>query len=436
MKKIFSISLLLCAMVMNGQSRGYNDLGIIFSDQDTNGTARFESMSGAFGALGGDLSAIEINPAGGAVLLKSELAASINFRNGSVNSKYYGNNSLFEDNYTNLSQAGAVLVFESGNSKWTTTAVGINYTMSKDFDSNWAASGNSNYPTFIYDDNYTDDGDDTNDILYLNSDGQSFENFTDGKNEKITLSFGSQYSDKLYVGASFSSQDLSYYQSVYLVENNNDGTGNSIQGSLFEELSTVGNGIKLNIGFISKATDNLRLGMAYESPTWYSLTEEFNDGNGINGFDYTLKSPSKVTGSAAYIFNENGLVSLDYAMRNYGNIKLGPTIDFNEENAIFKNDLKNTSEIRLGTEWRVERTSFRGGYHFKQNPYNNSPSSDNLSGYSLGVGYDFGKVKLDISYKDSNRTDIYDFYPQYSEVKPVQLDIDNSSITGTLVIDI
>ena len=38
-----------------------------YSTGETQGTARFKSMSGAFGALGGDMSAVSINPAGSAI---------------------------------------------------------------------------------------------------------------------------------------------------------------------------------------------------------------------------------------------------------------------------------------------------------------------------------------------------------------------------------
>ena len=37
-----------------------------FSNDNVQGSARFKAMSGAFGALGGDLSAVSINPAGSA----------------------------------------------------------------------------------------------------------------------------------------------------------------------------------------------------------------------------------------------------------------------------------------------------------------------------------------------------------------------------------
>ena len=38
-----------------------------YSIDEIQGTARFRAMSGAFGALGGDMSAVNINPAGSAI---------------------------------------------------------------------------------------------------------------------------------------------------------------------------------------------------------------------------------------------------------------------------------------------------------------------------------------------------------------------------------
>ena len=56
------------------QSLEYQDLGILFSQNDNNGSARYTAMSGAFGALGGDVSAINVNPAGIAVFNSSSFS--------------------------------------------------------------------------------------------------------------------------------------------------------------------------------------------------------------------------------------------------------------------------------------------------------------------------------------------------------------------------
>ena len=56
-----------------------------FSREDLYGTARAMSMGGAFGALGGDLTGVSINPAGIAVYRSSEVAGTMNWmKEGSV----------------------------------------------------------------------------------------------------------------------------------------------------------------------------------------------------------------------------------------------------------------------------------------------------------------------------------------------------------------
>ena len=47
--------------------------GLRFSQDNVTGTARFRAMSGAFGALGGDLSSLNVNPAGSAVFVNNQL---------------------------------------------------------------------------------------------------------------------------------------------------------------------------------------------------------------------------------------------------------------------------------------------------------------------------------------------------------------------------
>lgn len=72
MKKITAIAILFAVTITSyAQSLGYQDLGVLFSQDDLNGSARFTSMGGAFGALGGDISVMNINPAGIAVFNNS-----------------------------------------------------------------------------------------------------------------------------------------------------------------------------------------------------------------------------------------------------------------------------------------------------------------------------------------------------------------------------
>ena len=134
---------------MNSQSLGYNDLGVIFTQDFNYGTARSRAMGGAFGSLGGDMSSLAINPAGAAVFLKSEFALTYNFRESEITSNYYGSSTMINTDYSDFSQAGGVFILKTGASNWSKTAIGFNYNVSNSFDNRWVAQGNSNYPTFI-----------------------------------------------------------------------------------------------------------------------------------------------------------------------------------------------------------------------------------------------------------------------------------------------
>ena len=68
-KLIFKIYLIFG--ITFSYSQTYQDV-LRYNSYNHEGTSRFNSMGGAFGALGGDLSSISINPAGSSIFLDSE----------------------------------------------------------------------------------------------------------------------------------------------------------------------------------------------------------------------------------------------------------------------------------------------------------------------------------------------------------------------------
>ena len=75
-KLIFKLYLILGISAIYSQT--YED-ALRYNQFYHEGSSRFNSMGGAFGALGGDLSSININPAGSSIFLKSELGFTLNF---------------------------------------------------------------------------------------------------------------------------------------------------------------------------------------------------------------------------------------------------------------------------------------------------------------------------------------------------------------------
>ena len=75
--RLFSKTTLGFAALLLGGSLAGQSMNDIYNLQRSSvlyGTPRFMGMGGAFGALGGELSSTQINPAGGAVAVKSEVS--------------------------------------------------------------------------------------------------------------------------------------------------------------------------------------------------------------------------------------------------------------------------------------------------------------------------------------------------------------------------
>lgn len=79
-----------------------------YSSESLNGTARFNAMSGAFGALGADVSSIIINPAGSAIFIKSTGSATISVLNKKNRSNYFETNKEATNTNLKFNQAGFI----------------------------------------------------------------------------------------------------------------------------------------------------------------------------------------------------------------------------------------------------------------------------------------------------------------------------------------
>ena len=145
MKNIILAVMLCYGYILSAQTLSYNDIGVLFTQENINGSARYNGMSGAFGALGGDMSATE-NPAGLAVYLNSEFTITFTNTNLKTATDFYQNTGSSETDFGNIYQAGGVVVFDTrANSGWNKVALGFNYSMVNDFENFWFAEGNSGF---------------------------------------------------------------------------------------------------------------------------------------------------------------------------------------------------------------------------------------------------------------------------------------------------
>lgn len=464
MKKIYILSLFLSYFVGISQENTSKD-ALRYAVDDITGTARFRSMSGAFGAVGGDLSSININPAGSAIFsnnIASITASSFNIKN---NSNYFGTKTKENYSVLDLNQIGAVLVFTDSNPKnnWKKISVAINYENANNLDNRIFSAGTNpnnsigNYflnfaqgiPINVLENYSYSDLDFGGQQAYLGYNAYLFdlespetyisnvpsgryyqENqiVSNGYNGKLSGNFATSYKNKLFLGVNLNAHFTDFTKRFSVFENNNnpinDLPRSSIKHIRFDnELYTYGSGFSFNLGAILQATKEFRIGLAYESPTWYNLNDELIQGIesvSINNPDnnsnpkfypdvlniyptYKLKTPEKWTVSGAYVFGNRGLISADISRKDYSNTKYKPTKYYDDLNIDMNQNLTQAIEVRLGGEYRIKQLSLRAGYRFEESPFKVDYAMGDLTGYSGGIGYNFGESKLDLAYSNSHR---------------------------------
>lgn len=467
MKKIYLTILALYSSFAFAQELTTQD-ALRYAIEDMNGTARFRGMSGAFGALGGDLSSIAINPAGSLFFNNNFASFTGTNNNKRTNSKYFGTNT--KDNFSTLdvNQIGVVFVFNDTReeSNWKKLSLALNYENTNNFDNSIFSAGlnpnntisqyfldfaqgvplnilnNSNYGNLNFSDQQAflgyqaflfDPVDDSNlnNTSYTSnvpSGGNYYQEFiqtSNGFNGKVSANFASAYKNRIFIGMNLNIHFTDYIKSSTVYERNNNSPNLGVQEIAFNnEVYTFGRGFSFNLGAIAKVTEEFRVGLAYESPTWYRLNDELSqsisaystDGpddffdrfnpNVINIYPtYRLQTPGKWTGSAAYTFGNRGLISADITTKDYSSTKFRPVNEplYRNLNTQMSQELGNAIELRIGGEYRIKQVSLRGGYRFEQSPYENSDYISDLTGFSLGAGYNFGESRLDLSFANSQR---------------------------------
>ncbi|TDD97433.1 OmpP1/FadL family transporter [Flavobacterium cellulosilyticum] len=500
------------------QSQEISD-AIRYSQDNLNGTARFRAMSGAFGALGGDLSSLNVNPAGSSVFNNNQITATLSNFNVKNNSNYFNTATSTTDNSFDLNQTGGVFVFknQNQNSDWKKFSIAINYENTNNFNNSVFSAGvnptksvdsyflsyananpqqnqlgiplgtirNNNYADLNFADQQaflgyegyiinaiplaSDPSNDKNpDIRSYSSNITPGVNYyqensimTNGYNGKLSFNAATSFQDKLYFGLNLNAHFLDYNKSSSFYESNSNALSNSdytVKRLRFDnQLYTYGSGFSFQLGAIAKVSTEIRLGLAYESSTWYKLNDEFtqklvsvsaNTGGELpsdvvnpkitNYYElYKLQTPSKITGSFAYIFGKSGLISVDYSIKDYGSTKFTPENDtyFKSLNNQMSSTLTNTGELRIGAEYKIKQWSLRGGYRYEESPYKNATTIGNLKGYSGGFGYNFGSTKVDLAYSYAQRNSQQGYFSQ-GLTDGAKINTINNNVSMTLLFEL
>ena len=402
----------------------------VYSGSNFGGTAKFNSMAGSMGALGGDLSAITVNPAGTGVFITGDVSATLAVQGNKNNSNLFGESFESSYNNTNLGQVGGVVSFETNsNSPWQFVNLAFNYS-TKNLEDYVQTPGNSSIKEAVQ---YESGGTTVNDFLVYN--GHAYDRT--GTASNLNVSLGGNYENKIYVGAGLNFKTAELEQSDFFqlqLQNLGEYANYHKQYTPYRESS---NGFSASVGIIGKINNNIRLGAAIESPTFWNLTRTYTE-YGQNSsdawvsdiFDETrrLTTPMKLTLSGALVASKNFAVNIDYTL---GVTKPKYKVEGSAEqqlNDYFSSDYKNTSDLRIGAEYRMAGFRLRGGYGIEANPFdassfksfNSGGTSENRSFSSLyigkrqtlagGLGYDFKSFYIDAGIQSITSTYDNKFY--------------------------
>jgi hypothetical protein len=279
-------------------------------------------MGGAFGALGGDLSAINVNPAGSAVFNDNQYEFTLSNSKKSTKSYYFSETSMKNKSKFSGNQGGGVWVFknygegninkisfsvnaQTNNSYYNNfeikgrnqsnsidkfflnnsngvsvsdVSVGVNETTSEVYKFLGEYYGFSAQQAFLAYQSYLINFDDTNNsfysnALYSNGVNQQYTSDSKGYNNKYNINVAVQFKEDFYFGLNINTHEIYIENYTRHFESNFD-EDSAIKSILFEnKLTTYGEGFSFQIGALKKF-NNFRIGFSYQSPTWYSLLDE------------------------------------------------------------------------------------------------------------------------------------------------------------------
>ena len=279
-------------------------------------------MGGAFGALGGDLSAINVNPAGSAIFNDNQYEFTLSNSKKSTKSYYFSDTSMKNKSKFSGNQGGGVWIFknygegninkisfsvnaQTNNSYYdkfeikgrnqsnsidkfflnnsngvsvSDVSVGINETTPEVYKYLGEYYGFSAQQAFLAYQSYLIGFDDTNNDFYSNARynngvNQQYTSDSKGYNNKYNINVAVQFKEDFYFGLNINTHEIYLENYTRHFESNFD-EDSAIKSILFEnKLTTYGEGFSFQIGALKKF-NNFRIGFSYQSPTWYSLLDE------------------------------------------------------------------------------------------------------------------------------------------------------------------
>jgi hypothetical protein len=433
-----------------------------YAQYSPTGTARYTSLAGSMGAFGADFTTLSANnPAGIALFKRMEISLTLAVPYYQISSTYNGENQVGTRYNFNCNNVGVVFAIPTSNAKWkmlqfatglnnlaryrgTSIASGLNTGKTKEttnFFDHVAEISNGIKPESLR--GISDVGynyflmdpmpDGSYSCIFSDYINQRQVKEMDGALNEYIFSFGGNYEDKLFLGATLGIPFFNYSQKTTYTENveTYDDTVGYDFLRFDDEFRSSATGVNLKLGFIYQPAKFVRLGLAFHTPTWYpNVTEKYAEQYEILGvyqpldslcyderettngrFNYQLTTPFRAMANVAFIINKYGFINIDYEFTDYSTSNFqSNAYNFVDENKNIKNYYREVHTIRAGGELNLSPLVLRLGYSYSTNPYkgvaNINGSSQTIS---AGIGLkgkmffaDFGYM-----YRFTNDKDVF-----------------------------
>ncbi len=463
MRRYFILISILLLLPGFGMAQNFAD-AFRLSFNQIQGTARSAGMGNAFGALGGDFTSLSINPAGSAIYQSGEFVFTPGYYINKSEMSLGGSSYMDNEQKFSLNNLGIVGSFRTNGSDAgiVNISYGIGYNRLANFNNsafaNVSQSGVSwldditayantealtnnylnqaigdvqyrDWPTKLAWDTYlidpvTDNNGNAIDgqyqsLLYPNEKVDQRKTFIQsGRIDEYVFNLGLNFNYKFYLGGTLGLHDLNYRNNTTYEEFLSDN--DSYQ--YMDDYSMNGTGLNFKIGAIYRPVQNLRLGLAFHSPTFYSIKDEsvltmesrlaqnYNNSGG-NHYDYDFNTPLKVVMSGAVVFNKKGLLSLDAEYMDYSTMRFrrggNGSDNFNNLNSLMGDNFKSVVNLRMGGEYKLTNNfALRAGYELYGNPFKSTLDSqstltNNVSVVSGGFGYSVNNFSVNVAYTNS-----------------------------------
>jgi len=463
--------ILIIAFNTKYNAQNFND-ALRLSEPEILTSARALGMGNAFSSISNDFSASLFNPAGFALIKKSQFESNLQYNSFKNESNFFNKITNYSNTATKFNQFGFSFPFPTSRGSF---VVGFGYNQIKDFNRAVKFSGfnGGNYSLIQ---NLTSDNDDIaydlglsypvydSNNKYLNDEtkingklNQSGNILQDGALNSWVFSSAIEIQQDIFVGVSVNvingdfKRNREYWendsQNIYpisvLLDSKDPYTADFQSFYLNDIIRWDISGWNTVVGIIGKIDESISAGLTIKLPKAFDIRETyFVDGHASfgtgktysldppieNRVEYEIKTPFEFTGSASYSLS--GITfSLDATFIDYSRMEFADGFylsDREKKNREIISLFTDVLNLNAGVEYVLPGTgiAIRGGFILMPSPYRDDPSEYDKKYLTAGLGFiGKGRFSIDLAYAygwwkdygDNYGTNLSRFYQDISK---------------------